>query len=245
MRLAFLLWAILSTSWLANTMRTRGVPDEVLRSTATLSVTDGPDTLELRPAKAKGAALVFISGGGVAAHAYAPLLRPITEAGYPVYVIKLPWRLAPLDSHKLDAIDRARAAIASHPETSRWVIAGHSLGAALATRLARADPAAADAMVLIGTTHPKEIDLSALSMPVTKVYASNDGVAPPERVLANRGLLPGHTKWIEVRGGNHSQFGHYGHQLFDGDATISRDAQQSVTRSVLLDVLANAHRGQE
>jgi hypothetical protein len=35
-------------------------------------------------------------------------------------------------------------------------------------------------------------------------------------------------------GGNHSQFGRYGHQLFDGRATISREEQEALTRSAIL-----------
>jgi hypothetical protein len=93
-------------------------------------------------------------------------------------------------------------------------------------------------MVLVGTTHPKEEDLSFLQMPVTKVYASADGIAPPDRVLGNRGLLPKHTRWVEITGGNHSQFGRYGHQLFDGTATISREEQEMITRSAILEAIA-------
>ena len=155
-----------------------------------------------------------------------------------MFVIKLPYRFAPLESHKESATNRARAVIAAHPEIAHWVIAGHSLGGALACRIAQSKPAAVAAMVLIATTHPKESDLSRLSIPVTKVYASNDGVAPSDRILANRGLLPAHTKWVEIKGGNHSQFGHYGRQLLDGKATISREAQQAITRAVLLEILA-------
>ena len=242
LRIAFPVWAVVSTSWLANTMRTRGVPDSTLQTTANVAVVEDATTLEFRPRKPAASALVFISGSGVAAHAYAPLLRPIAEAGYRVVVIKLPWRFAPLDSHKDEAVRRAHAAMAAHPETPSWVVAGHSLGAALAARVVHRDPASVDALVLIGTTHPKEIDLSALSIPVAKVYGSNDGVAPPERMFANRRLLPAHTKWVEIRGGNHSQFGHYGHQLFDGEATIGREQQQAVARSVLLEMLGNVSR---
>jgi predicted dienelactone hydrolase len=92
-------------------------------------------------------------------------------------------------------------------------------------------------MVLIGTTHPKEDDLSLLQIPVTKVYASNDGIAPPDRIRSNQGLLPKQTKWVEIRGGNHSQFGRYGHQLFDGTATISREEQETITRSAILEAI--------
>jgi hypothetical protein len=77
-------------------------------------------------------------------------------------------------------------------------------------------------------------------MSVTKVYGSNDGVAPPDRMFSNRGLLPKDTRWVEINGGNHSQFGHYGRQLFDGKATTSREAQQATTRAALLEALNDA-----
>jgi pimeloyl-ACP methyl ester carboxylesterase len=105
--------------------------------------------------------------------------------------------------------------------------------------MARVDSGSLSAMILVATTHPKDDDLSLLRIPVTKIYGSNDGIAPPDRVLANRRLLPSHTDWVEIAGGNHSQFGRYGHQLFDGAATISREEQEALTRSAILDVLAD------
>lgn len=235
----FFAWAILSTLWVANKMRTRGVSAELLRTSPAVAVSDGPAVLEFRPARAKGgSALIFFCGAGVSAHAYAPLLRPVAEAGYPVFIVKLPYRFAPFDSHKETAIDRARGVIAAHPAVAHWVISGHSLGGALAARAVHASPADVAALVLIGTTHPRRDDLSALQLPVTKVYGSNDGVAPYDRMQATKHLLPAHTKWIEIRGGNHSQFGHYGHQLLDGKPTITRAAQQTATRSAILDALA-------
>jgi hypothetical protein len=55
--------------------------------------------------------------------------------------------------------------------------------------------------------------------------------------MANKGLLPHHTEWVQIEGGNHSQFGHYGHQLFDGTATVSRGVQQAATREAILKAL--------
>lgn len=237
-RLGFVLWALFVMSWLANSVRTRGVSEDVLRSSQQLSVLNDPISLSFLPDSLQGrTALIFICGSGIAAQAYAPLLRPIAEQGFPVFVVRLPYRFAPLESHKLEAIDRVHAIMAAHPEMKHWVIAGHSLGAALAARMAKVAPEALSALVLVASTHPKQDDLSFLKIPVTKIYASNDGVAPPARVLANRKLLPAHTKWLEISGGNHSQFGRYGHQLFDGTASIARDQQEALTRTALLSVL--------
>ena len=240
-RRAFVVWAIGSTSWVANTMRTRGVPGGMLQTSPAVNVTQTAATLEFMPAsREERSGLVFLCGGGVSARAYAPLLRPVAQEGFPVFVIRLPYRLAPLESHKVAAVVRAREVMAAHPEIDRWVIAGHSLGAALATRLVESDPGAAAALVLIGTTHPRERNLSSLTIPVTKVWGSNDGVAPPERMFANRSLLPPQTRWVEIRGGNHSQFGHYGHQLLDGKAAVNREEQQAQTRDAILESLRSA-----
>jgi pimeloyl-ACP methyl ester carboxylesterase len=229
---------VVSLSWLSNSVRTQGVDDGLLRSSLEVTVSDGPTALAFWPARVQGeAALIFICGSGIHAHAYAPLLRPIADAGYPVLVVKLPYRFAPLGSHKVEAVKRVRGLVAAHPEIAHWVVAGHSLGGALAVRVAHEDRALPAAFVLIATAHPREDDLSNLDAPFTKVYATNDGVAPPDRVMSTKGLLPKHTEWVPIKGGNHSQFGHYGHQLFDGEATISREEQQRVTRETLLEAL--------
>jgi pimeloyl-ACP methyl ester carboxylesterase len=220
--------------WFANSFFTQGVDDAMLRSSPLIIVDDGAQALTFSPTSPeRNAALIFICGAGVTAQAYAPLLRPIAEEGYSVFVIKLPYRFAPLEPQKQTALAHVRAVISQHPEVLNWVVSGHSLGGALACRAVKANPEAISALVLIGTTHPKEDDLSNLPMPVTKVYAANDGVAPSNKVHANKKLLPAHTMWVEIKGGNHSQFGHYGDQFLDGTATISRETQQAMPRPAL------------
>jgi pimeloyl-ACP methyl ester carboxylesterase len=238
-RVGFVLWALFAMSWLANSVRTRGVDENTLRSDEEVSVHNDATGLTFLPRSSSGTtALIFICGAGIAAEAYAPLLRPLAEQGFPVFIVKLPYRFAPLESHKQAAVGRALGVMAAHPAVKHWVISGHSLGGALAARMARMNSGMLSAMVLVATTHPKDDDLSFLRIPVTKIFASNDGIAPSDRVLANRGLLPPHTKWVEIAGGNHSQFGRYGQQLFDGTATISREEQEALTRSAILGVLA-------
>jgi hypothetical protein len=94
---------------------------------------------------------------------------------------------------------------------------------------------------LIGTSHPKEetFDLSNTSLAVTKIYASNDGLASVEEVGTNAIYLPEDTNWVLIEGGNHSQFGYYGVLLGDNPATISREQQPELTVDAIIAVLRN------
>jgi len=167
------------------------------------------------------------------------LLRPIADSGYPVFIVKLPLWFAPLESHKIATLERVQLVIAKHTEIAQWALSGHSLGGALVCRMATQNPQWLSAIILIGTTHPKSDDLSSLRIPATKVYGSNDGVAPSGKIQANNHLLPKQTKWVLIKGGNHSQFGHYGHQLGDGTPRISRIEQQKITRTAIFESLGS------
>jgi pimeloyl-ACP methyl ester carboxylesterase len=237
-RRGFFVWAIVSTSWMLNSFRTQGFPPSMLASDARVSVRRSQGVLSFMPTSAAASSgLVFIVGAGVAPEAYAPLLRPIAEEGHPVFVVALPYWIAPLEEHKTRAVLGARAIVEREAAAANWVLAGHSLGGALACRIAQDAPSKVKAMVLIGTSHPKTFDLSHARIPITKVVATRDGVATPEMVQANKHLLPAGTRWVEIEGGNHSQFGHYGHQLLDGSPTVSREEQQAAARAALLDAL--------
>lgn len=241
-RRGFITWAIVSTLWLLNSYRTQGVPRALLVSDAKVTVESSREALGFLPRSAVSSGLLFIVGAGVAAEAYAPLLRPIAEQGHPVFIVRLPYSIAPLERHKRTSMERGRAILESHEKVARWVLAGHSLGGALACRMVAAGAGKVSAVVLIGTSHPKTFDLSHSRLAFTKVYASSDGVATVAMIEATRSLLPPNTHWIAIEGGNHSQFAHYGHQLFDGSPTITREQQQEKTRLALLAALEQVER---
>ena len=238
-RLALLLGVVFALIWLVNSKWPRDVEESVLQSDQAVAVRNDGVVLAFMPVSANGrTALIFICGSAVAAEAYAPLLRPVANVGYPVFVVNLPYRQAPLESQRPIVFDRLRQVIASRKEVTRWVVSGHSLGAALAARFADAAPDQLSGLVLIATTHPQQEDLSRLRIPVTKIYATNDGLVAVDKVHANKGKLPAHTRWVVIEGGNHSQFGRYDNTFVDGEATISHDEQEALTRSAIIRLLA-------
>ncbi|HZF68146.1 MAG TPA: alpha/beta hydrolase, partial [Gemmatirosa sp.] len=104
-------------------------------------------------------------------------------------------------------------------------------------------PAGLAGLILIGTSHPRDVDLSALQVPVTKIVGTRDGLARPADVERNRGLLPAGTRWVWIAGGNHSQFGWYGFQPGDRRPTVAAAAQRAVMIRAVLDALAGAASG--
>ena len=190
------------------------------------------------PAKGDGAtALLFFPGGSVEPTAYAPLLRSVAAEGWPVHLVKLSGKLAAPDTHRQNAIAEGKAVIKGQPAVKRWVVGGHSMGASVAARFVYDEPKQFRGLILVGTTHPRDFDISTYSGDVTKVYGTEDKVASQVKSEENKKLLPAKAHWVRVEGGNHAQVGDYGTQFGDGKATISRVKQQQLTREALVQAL--------
>lgn len=90
-------------------------------------------------------------------------------------------------------------------------------------------------LFLLGTSHPRDFDLSDRSIPTIKLYGEMDGLASVSEVMENRNKLPINTDLIEIKGGNHSQFGYLGKLLTDNTAEIDLAEQQRLTFDKLID----------
>ena len=242
LRRAWVVAGVLFTSWLYFGFQTVTTASAAADSDAQVEVLRAAETLQFRPVSVSHAAgLIFLPGGMVAPEAYAPLLRSIAGAGYPAYLVYLPMRVAFLESQMQEVFRCIEKLVASQPGT-RWVLAGHSRGGMLASRFAHQGNPRLAGLALIGTTHPRDFSLASSSIPVVKIYGTRDRIATLSAMRENQHLLPASTRWVEIAGGNHVQFGHYRHQLGDGEATISREEQQTLVRRALLDVLSEADR---
>jgi pimeloyl-ACP methyl ester carboxylesterase len=192
-----------------------------------------PVTGHLRPP----VGLVFFAGSMVDPVAYAPLARAVATNGYPVLLMELPRRGAFGGADGGEVLAQARRAMGQVSTVQKWVIAGHSKGGSVAARFVHEDAADVAGLVLVGTSHPRDFDLSGTSVPVTKILGTRDGVAELEKSERNRSMLPASARWVLIEGGNHSQFGYYGFQPGDWRAWVSREEQQRQTVAAAIDAL--------
>ena len=193
-----------------------------------------------RTPRATTAALVFFPGALVSPVAYAPLMQAVAATGFPAFIVELPRRGA-FGGADGEAVEKRFEQLLARSSTpSHWVIGGHSRGAVVASRLAAERRVGFTALILIGTTHPRDVDLSALISPVTKIVGTRDGLASPGEVSANRAKLPAETNWVWIAGGNHSQFGWYGFQPGDRRATIPASAQRAAMIRAVLEAVTTA-----
>lgn len=242
-RVIRIIWIIAGLSfltWLVYSYQSRGFPASVLQSDELITVTQNSKFISFIPqANRRSTGLFFYPGGMVDPKSYAPMARRVAENGFVVYIVKLPLGSAPWSGQEASVWDYTRQLMDTNPSIQRWVLGGHSRGAAIASRFAFYNQDLFSALILIGTSHPKdaEFDLSNSALHVMKIYATRDGLASPSEIEETSKFLPDNTVWVRIDGGNHSQFGYFGTLLGDNPAEISREEQQAMTISAILSVL--------
>ena len=85
-------------------------------------------------------------------------------------------------------------------------------------------------VVLLGAYSVKDLDES---LHVISIYGSEDGVLNRTSMREYERCLPADFEQYVISGGNHAQFGNYGKQTGDGEASISADEQQRRTEELL------------
>ncbi len=190
-----------------------------------------------------GEGLIVYPGANVSPRAYLPLFDRIVARGYTVYILKMPFDLAVLDSDRaLAVIERRkeRTADGDVPALRRWHIAGHSLGGAMAARLVDRHPGRFATLTLLAAYPPEGVDIRGRSIAVLSVYGSRDGVADIEAILTATEQYPPDAEFLEIDGGNHAQFGIYGMQEGDEPARISGARQRRITQTAMLELFGRA-----
>jgi pimeloyl-ACP methyl ester carboxylesterase len=123
-------------------------------------------------------------------------------------------------------VNKADEVIAAYPEIKHWIIGGHSLGGSMAAEYVKGHPSTVEGMAFMAAYPADSTNLSTLPIKVVSIHGSNDGLATDAKIQNSLKNLPADTKVVLIEGGNHAQYGNYGPQAGDGQATIGAEQQQ-------------------
>jgi len=182
--------------------------------------------LVFQPAnKTPSTALVFYPGGRVDYRSYAAPLHKIAAQGYLVILLPVRFNLAFFD------VNAADHALANFPGIKHWVVGGHSLGGVAAALYAGRNENLDG--VIFWASYPANNSLKSTDMKILSIYGTLD-MSGRDSFESSRADLPANTEFVVINGGNHSQFGDYGFQPGDNEATIPRlDQQKQVVDATL------------
>ncbi|MBQ8986413.1 MAG: alpha/beta fold hydrolase [Lachnospiraceae bacterium] len=169
-------------------------------------------------------ALVFYPGAKVEETAYAPLLHLLAAEGMDVCLVKMPFHLAFFGANKAGDV-------MAEYDYEHWYVGGHSLGGAMAANYAAEHAEELTGLVLLAAYPTKQLDES---LSVVSIYGSEDGVLNMDNLAKGDAYLPKTSLKCVIEGGNHAQFGNYGAQDGDGEASISAEEQQRKTVEMIL-----------
>ncbi|MDW3646372.1 MAG: alpha/beta hydrolase [Bacteroidia bacterium] len=230
-RIIWISSGLLSMIWLWSNFWPRDIEDKVFQSDEKVLVQETESMLSFLSTEASDTEVIFYPGGMVNPISYAPLARKLAESGYSVHIIRMPWRMATKGYKQiLDLFDL------NDPE-KKYVLGGHSQGAKMAAQFVYEHPSLMKGLYLLGTSHPRDIDMSEIEIPCVKLYAELDGQASVGEVMQNKELMPKGSEMIMIAGGNHSQFGNMGKLFMDDSPKIDRIEQQEIVREHLLEFL--------
>ena len=171
-------------------------------------------------------AFIFLPGGNSDPVAYAPAAHQMAAEGYLIVIVPMPGCISmPFGQN------RAGKIISDFENIQKWVIGGHSVGAVSACFYASDHDDIFDGVIIWASIPP--IDISSKNLKVLTVYGSEDGRATPESVDLEAEKLPEDTIFVEIEGGNHTQFAYYDtapDSQLEGDnpATINLEEQQEI-----------------
>jgi len=197
---------------------------EAMQSDNTIKVTTDSYAIVIEPAyePIQQFGIIFYPGALVEPESYAPLARDFATLGYRTIIARMPLNLALLGEN------RASHLMERYPDQP-FVIGGHSMGGAFAARYTASNPNHVKGLFFLAAYSDVP-----LTLPVLSILASQDQVLDQAAYHRYRSNLPKTAQTLTIEGGNHAQFGDYGPQKGDGQASITPEEQrQQAVQSVV------------
>lgn len=206
--------------WSSNGYKAMDITQSYLKSSLTVEVENHQDWIAFTPKdKRSKIGIVFYPGGNVESESYSPLAYELAEKGVSVYILHVPYKLAILNPYKAKDIIDSESSL-------KWYVGGHSLGGVVSSLYYERYPQSLEGLFFLASYPMK--NMSNSDIPVLSIQGSKDGLMGVDEFDEKKKLFPQNTTFIEVKGGNHSQFGYYGLQDKDQITDLSREEQQRV-----------------
>lgn len=170
--------------------------------------------------------IIFYVGAQITPDAYIPLLSRLSEQGYSCFIPNLTFNMAALEPKAAEAI------MNEHPEIELWYLAGHSMGGLTASGFAADYCDKVDGLIFLAAYTNR--DLSGTEISALSIYGDTDGVMNKDLYDKRKGWNPADFEEHIIEGANHAQYGDYGKQPRDKEASISAESQQKQTADIIL-----------
>ena len=167
-------------------------------------------------------AIIFYPGAKVEYTSYLPLFMDVASQGVDCYLVEMPFNLAFLGRNSADTI-------IDNSSYNHYFLAGHSLGGAMAGAYVNGTDKNITGLIYLSGHMPNE-----LHVPVLSIRGTNDGVINLTGYMEAKSMVKDNFTEVIINGGNHAQFGNYGNQSGDGNATITAESQQNQTADAIL-----------
>lgn len=171
-------------------------------------------------------ALIFYPGAKVECEAYAVLMLRLAENGCDCFLADMPLNFALLGENTADNF-------INKYNYDRWIMAGHSMGGIVAANYAEKHLDKTYGIVLLASYSTTELDDR---LKLYSIYGSEDKCLEFDVYNDNRENLPIDTRELVINGGNHAQFGNYGVQKGDGEASVTDEKQKEITVKAILEL---------
>ena len=155
--------------------------------------------------------IIFYPGAKVENTAYLPLLEQLEKKGYNCYLVNMPFKMAIFNKNAANKI------IENYPNIKHWYLCGHSMGGAMASSYVSKNKDKVDGLILLGSYIYGDVS----AQDTLTIYGSLN-TSIKKKIDYKKNI-------VVIQGGNHANFGNYGHQKGDAKATISRKSQQNQT----------------
>ncbi len=183
------------------------------------------DWLTLTPATmSPETGIVFYPGAYCDVRGYMPVLKSVAAAGYLIVSPQMPFDFSIFAPNKADEVR------AAHPEIKRWIIAGHSMGGAMAAAYAANNLDNLDGVIVFDSYPPRSSSLVGATQPILLFERARLDGSRSQKFIDNSDLYPETADLILIPGAQHMYYG-----SFDGGAYeeewepgIEREAMQKL-----------------